>query len=364
MHIIQARNVEEAYILGMQHLVSHGTRESSRAGEVLVAPTPVTTVYLLPQERVLYDARRDANPFFHLMESVWMLAGEQNARLLDRYVKDFSSRFAEDDGLAHGAYGYRWRRHFTRYTDGGSHQIDQLIEASTILRDNPGSRQAVIAMWDPAVDLGAVKRDIPCNDLIMLRGRRDHLDQAWCLDMTVLCRSNDAVWGAYGANAVHMSIMMEVLAGLACMKVGRYYQVSNNFHVYTDILQRVWPSYGAGLHSMYRHGHVQYHPILRKGEDALLLLLDCEEFVRDVAEDGDMIRPGATTRYRTHWMNSVVHPMHQVHNVWRQGRRDQAIEMTNLIHGATDWQFAARAWMGRRMSESTSVSGSLDIRSL
>lgn len=348
MHVIQARNVSEAYLYGMQHLTGFGVREQSRAGEVLVATTPVTTVYNRPAERVLFDSKRDANPFFHLMESVWMLAGARDARWLDRWVKDFSSRFAEDNGEAHGAYGYRWRQHFERDTMETSSPVivDQLVEASQVLYDNPASRQAVISMWDPAVDLGAVKRDIPCNDLIMLRGRSDHLDKVHELDITVACRSNDAVWGAYGANAVHFSVMAEVLAGLAGMRLGRYYQVSNNFHVYVDVLQKVWPS--RDHLDLYAMGHVRPTSILESGtynrerlrSEALGLLDSCQSFV--ITPDPRVVD------WKSRWLARTVVPMYKVYELWRAGERDKAIEMAGEIE-ATDWRWAASAWMARRL---------------
>lgn len=349
MQVINARNVAEAYISGMRHLTGFGVREQSRAGEVLVASTPVTTVYHRPAERVLFDSQRDANPFFHLMESVWMLAGARDARWLDRWVKDFSSRFAEDNGEAHGAYGYRWRQHFSRMDPPPAAPItlDQLVETSQILYDNPASRQAVISMWDPAVDLGAVKRDIPCNDLIMLRGRMDHTDKVHELDVTVACRSNDAVWGAYGANAVHFSVMAEVLAGLSGMRLGRYYQVSNNFHVYVDVLNKVWPS-REGTMDLYQMGHVRPTPILQSGiydrprlrNEALALLDSCQSFV---------VSPDPTlTKWESRWLARTVAPMYKVHELWRAGLRDKAIEATAEIE-ATDWRWAASAWMARRL---------------
>src|SRR5919109_5331256 len=122
MEVIQARNVNDAYFKGVHLLRRYGIREQSRAGEVLVMPCPVTTVYERPWERILWDEKRNANPFFHLAESLWMLAGRNDARWLDQFVSDFSSRFAEVSGLQHGAYGYRWRKHYSM------DQLDSVVQ--------------------------------------------------------------------------------------------------------------------------------------------------------------------------------------------------------------------------------------------
>jgi hypothetical protein len=72
---INGKNVNELWARGLHTLKTFGIESDSRAGRVLVMQTPVTSVYRNPCERVLMDPLRDANPFFHLMESLWMLAG-------------------------------------------------------------------------------------------------------------------------------------------------------------------------------------------------------------------------------------------------------------------------------------------------
>jgi len=146
MKVIEARNVNEAVSLALPYLLEHGIQEQSRNGSVLVAPTPVMTVYHKPCERVLFSATRDANPFFHLMEALWMLAGRNDVT----FPVWFNTRFTEysDDGLTvHGAYGYRWRHWFG---------FDQLRTLIAELRRNPTSRRAVLSMWAPMGDLNFI----------------------------------------------------------------------------------------------------------------------------------------------------------------------------------------------------------------
>jgi thymidylate synthase len=215
MDVIRARNVNGAYRQGIALLRRKGELQQSRAGEVLVVPNPVTTIYQRPMERVLFDPGRDANPFFHLGEALWMLAGRNDATWLNRFVKDFSSRFAEEDGHQHGAYGFRWRVHFEMEGGGppsgwfcGPDQLETIIE---LLKRDPTDRRIVLTMWDPVADLAANKKDIPCNTHAYLRVRQQVDPQSVglmpVLDITVCCRSNDAIWGAYGANAVHFSVL-------------------------------------------------------------------------------------------------------------------------------------------------------------
>jgi thymidylate synthase len=188
-HVIKVRNVAEALPAGLRYLGDQGTLRYTRAGPALTAPGPVATVYENSWECVLHSAVRDANPFFHLAEAVWMLAGRDDAAFLNHYVKNFGERFAEADGRIHGAYGARWR---------DAQGFDQLPVIINMLKRDPETRQAVLQMWDAGWDdlsstgwddLRGNWRDRPCNTHVYFRVRNG------VLDMTVCCRSNDILMG-------------------------------------------------------------------------------------------------------------------------------------------------------------------------
>lgn len=356
MHVIEARNVQHALVQGGAWLSRDGEQEPSRDGPVLVATTPVSTVYERPWERVLLDPVRDANPFFHLMESVWMLAGRRDPQWLDRYVRNFSARFAEEGGEQHGAYGYRWRRHFARGMDRQEVEIDQLLQVAEMLRRDPTTRRAVLAMWDPTVDLNLPSRDLPCNTHVYFRSRPgdDHDVGVRLLDITVCNRSNDIVMGAYGANAVHMSIMGEVVAGLAGMRLGRYTQVSNNFHVYLRDLAKMPEALGEDA---YASGTIEVQPICGHYDDPLEItdaatrvMRDCTAFCQTVSADGeqDYLYQFA----QSDWFRNTVIPMQQAHDLWREGRREDAINWLMIDdRQRSDWLRAGLEWMQRRMDK-------------
>ncbi len=309
MHVIDARNVAEALPLGIEYLTEHGRNEPSRAGRVLVAPVPVTTAYAKPNERVLLSASRDANPFFHLAESLWMLAGRNDSAYLNQFVKTFGARFAEPTGVVHGAYGYRWRHQFS---------MDQLQTVVRVLKADPASRQAVITMWDPNSDLDKpVLKDRPCNTHIYLR------INAGQLDMTVCCRSNDILWGAYGANAVHFSILQEYLAAHLEIPLGTYYQISNNYHVYLDELMKK-----QGKLIDYRHYPTEP------------LVTDIESFDEEVV----MLMEGWKPR-RNRFLAETAYWMLEAYMV-RKVPRD-VMECLQQV-AAQDWRVAGQEWIARR----------------
>lgn len=330
MFTVNGRNVNDVYMEGMTLLSNVGEESESRAGDVLVAPCPVTSIYQRPCERVLIDERRDANPFFHLFESLWMIQGRRDAAFLNQFVRDFGDRFAEEDGNLHGAYGWRWRNHFWG---------DQLEEVIRKLRANPLDRQVVIQMWDPNVDLGGGKRDIPCNTQLYLRIRNTqpgtlHVEPP-VLDLTIMCRSNDIVWGAYGANAVHFSMLQEYLAGCIGVGVGTMYQISNNFHAYKSVFERVWPAETVSW-MMYETGAVHALPI---GSDWEHWDDDLDSFLQAPLS----LRQG----YKNTWFSNVAWPMFQAHNLHKEGKHASAVAVAREVE-AEDWRLAALQWLERR----------------
>lgn len=227
---IIARNVQDAYLQGIDLVEREGIEEETRNGPALVVPWPVVTVYQNPVERVLIDPGRDANPFFHLMESIWMLAGRDDVASIVPFLGNLR-KFSDDGSRFHGAYGDRWRH------AGRIGQRDQLAEIVRLLRRNPFDRRVVLQMWDCDLDLAQEGVDFPCNTHVYFRAvDTGEVGHPPALDMTVMCRSNDAIWGAYGANAVHFSVLQEFVASACGMQIGTMYQLSNNLHAYLDVI--------------------------------------------------------------------------------------------------------------------------------
>ena len=314
MYVIESTDVNDAYRRGIKLILEDGQPQTTRAGDVLSLDSPVTTVYTCPTQRVLFDAGRDANPFFHLFECLWMLSGTKDATWLDRFVGTFSERFAEEDGNQHGAYGFRWRLHF---------DTDQIELACALLRDNPTDRRVVIAMWNPNCDLGANVRDVPCNTHIyprIVNGK---------LDLTVCCRSNDMIWGAYGSNAVHFSFLQEYMAGQIGVEVGVYYQISNNMHAYVEPLKKV--------------GQPKRETKSYPGTRAIMNVPEMwDEDLRAFMDD-----PGGS-EYVNPWFINTAYPMWTAHAQWKAGSKDSAMNVAQTID-APDWRIAVTEWMQRRM---------------
>lgn len=341
MRVIECRNVNDAYSDGLNALRLNGHMETSRAGDVLVYPTPVTIVYNQPRERVLFDPGRDANPFFHLFESLWLLAGRNDATWLDRFVKDFSSRFAEPDGHQHGSYGARWRHHFDVEGGGRPGLPDQLDTVVNLLKANSHDRQVVLQMWDPVADLGVVGlKDKPCNLCVMLRVN------AGTLDIAVPCRSNDAIWGAFGANAVHFPVLQEYLAGRIGVGIGRYYQIANNFHAYAEVFAKVM-RLGSAAYDPYAEGDVRP---AKMGEDWDQWDADLQRFMAWTESQEPEQDP--QTYPANPWFHETAEPLFIANARWKAGDKARAVGILRdhdiWPEMAQDWRLAALSWCGRR----------------
>ncbi|MDB6025134.1 MAG: thyA [Verrucomicrobiales bacterium] len=142
------------------------------------------------------------------------------------FLNYFNSQLPKYAGYGktyHGAYGFRWRRQF---------QFDQLERAYKALKANPSTRQVVLQIWDPRIDLPNVKGkpaapDVPCNIVSLLKIRNN------CLEWTQIMRSND-VFRGFPHNVVQFTAVQEVLAGWLGLQVGSYNHFSDSLHVYQD----------------------------------------------------------------------------------------------------------------------------------
>lgn len=334
MKIIEVRNVNLALPQGLDHLFSVGIPMPSRAGDVIAAPSSVVTIYKNPCERVVFWPERDANPWFHFFEALYMITGENKVRFLEKFIKDFG-KYSDDGETLSGFYGYRWRRHF------GYDQIKRIV---ALLKQEPFSRRAVLGMWDPAVDLRDKEsgKDLPCNTMIVfgiMYGKRDENNR---LHMTVFNRSNDIIFGLYGANAVHLSMLQEYIAAQLNLVVGTMTTHSVNFHAYSDVYNKT--RRGAllttpkGIKCPYETGEVAPYPLIDSPNswDA--------ELVKFLANPDAIIN---TSEWENGYFPLVAMPMWRAHAAYKARDMTAALHHASFI-AATDWRKAAVEWLERR----------------
>lgn len=358
MEVLRVRNVHEALPRAVQLLSQRGVTQPSRNGDVLRLLKPVATVYERPCERVEFHPWRDGNPFFHFYESLWMLAGRRDVAPLARYAKQME-QYSDDGFTLNAAYGDRWRN-AVRYSE----RVDQLPTICDALRADPNSRQQVLQIWDHRLDLGTQTRDHACNLSATFQVQDERLN------MVVFCRSNDVVWGAYGANAVHFSVLQEYVARRSGYSVGTYTQVSVNWHVYVDIYEKMstkMMTAGVGSANPYVDYvqalsplliTVEPYPIADDGTDFERWDLNCRCFV---TKDGRLPQNTARIDYLP-FFRDVAWPIVAAHDLYRDSTanaetmRSVGTRLWDLIYKtldecqANDWRLACKMWLMRRQA--------------
>ena len=307
-------DINEAYC-EMQQVAPHfGEWESTRNGKALVFIEPVLISHTNPERRVLFDSLRDANPFFHYMEAIWMLAGSDSVRFPAKFAKNILN-YSDDGKYLHGAYGHRWRASFG---------VDQVEEVITMLSNDPNTRRAVIGMWNPGLDLNYEGKDLPCNTHIYFRNR------SGTLDMTVCNRSNDLVWGCLGANAVHFSILQEYIANATKLRMGCYHQFTNNLHIYEGFTEK----YSKAANRWYTM-------------NSPIQALRFSPHTFDLDEASDFVIEDGAGEWASPILRMNAKPMLLSWESYKMGNKTNALLEANKIYDE-DWRAACIMWLERR----------------
>ena len=318
---IEGGTATKLYLEGLQKFRVFGRKEHSRNGPVIAMPGPTLMTLLDPRKRVLDDPIRNANPFFHAMEFVWMMAGRLDVKWIAQFNKQMEAY--ADDGIISAAYGYRWRYHY------GKDQIQTVID---MLRSDPGTRQAVLQMWDPDMDLGEQKKDKACNTEILFRTLNG------ALDMTVINRSNDFVWGAVGANICHMTMLHETVAHYSGIPLGKYMVFSNNMHIYENMPRYAEISQQIVANEVYNRQNIEW--MHGETDSYQGFVQDCEYFCSD--HQGRVTHP---------WLLRTARP---IYDAWMEHKAGDAYAAGETIALCTsdDWRTACTNWLQRKYETS------------
>lgn len=300
---------------------------SPRGQRTLELTQPFATTYLYPWQRVLFNPTRDANHYFHFFESMWILAGRNDVEFLKCILPGIVN-YSDDGKVFHGAYGMRLKYR------------NQLDNAIYELKRDPHSRRAMVTLWNPEEDSGYTGKDMPCNVAVTFKIRSGRLH------MTVFNRSNDVIWGAYGANAVQFSFLQEYVAAALHVPIGVYTQISDSFHIYPEnppcaaLLSGYIP-----YDDPYLDADVEHCPILMGGEPLYQWDQDLYQFFEEF--DGRQL---SGISYRTEWWNSVAAPLWRSLNAYKADDLNAALSHAERC-AASDWRVAVTQWLQRRVDK-------------
>lgn len=236
-------NFTSVYPTITRHILDNGAHLPSRAGETLEILDFKTEIQN-PMQRCVGGAHRNINIFFLLAESIWIWAGRNDVNFLTMFNKQMSE-YSDDGRTFNAPYGFRLRHYgvnssqaflvderddavLRRYSGEDwelvKFQMDQITWVLDLLHKDPATRRAVITIWNPEFDTKE-SRDIPCNDLLMFKVRDGKLH------LTIANRSNDLHWGLC-TNVFQFSFILEIMADLLNLEVGRQVHNSQSLHIY------------------------------------------------------------------------------------------------------------------------------------
>jgi hypothetical protein len=168
--------------------------------------------------------------------------------------------------------------------------------------------------------------------------------------MTVFNRSNDLIFGCCGANAVHFAILQEYVASMLGIKIGVYYQISTNLHMYKEhydmFLKRISDLGGKYLHSFLwnsaEYGHTQ--PLVDCPElfdEELGEIMGCIDAMHEGQEyyEGNIVNT---------FLRETVIPMALAHSLYKKMELEEALEIIETVR-ADDWRKAGQEWLERHI---------------
>ncbi len=335
---LTSRNTNTLQASVTNTILSSGIYSTSRNGPVLKIPEPVLFHITHPFERVNFCPIRDANPFFHLMESICMLGAENNIPFLAHFAANMVN-YSDDNQTQNAFYGTRLR---VKWGD----QLDKIIK--NLIAD-PFSRQEVALIWDP-VDLTKDTKDKACNVMLMFA-----VNKSGEVEMTSINRSNDAIWGfVSGANIVHLSFFHEYVALSIGRTMGSWWHFTNNLHVYTD--NPKWEKLKGHSGNWNRYdgfsgGDSTLVPMFKGPEEKVKFDQQVTDFLAaaigtNVWKTGEMLTIPGT--YLTFIQDAIA-----MFNTWQMHKFKKAtfeeISRHLRLHvKARDWRDAGTAWMARR----------------
>lgn len=226
----KTENFSALYPLLNDYILTESQWKESRNGrvkEILDFKTQITN----PYRRCVGGYERDMNIFFLLAEAIWIVLGRKDVQFLTTFNQKMSD-YSDDGKTFHAPYGWRLRHWGVKSEDQfvddnlrANKGYDQLIDAIKILTENPNSRQVVLSIWNPVFDLGYKTKDIPCNDMIMLKIREGKLIT------TIQNRSNDLHWGLT-TNVFQFSFLTEIISACLGIELGTQTHNSQSLHIY------------------------------------------------------------------------------------------------------------------------------------
>jgi len=225
------RPVRSQYEDFLRHVRDHGVAKADRTG------TGTRSVFG-------YQMRFDLREGFPLvttkkvhlrsivLELLWFLRGDGNARWLQERDVTIWDEWARPDGDLGPVYGVQWRSWPT--PDGG--HVDQIANVVEQLRTNPDSRRIIVSAWNVA-DLPKMAL-LPCHALFQFYVAPATATARARLSCQLYQRSADIFLGV-PFNIASYALLTHMLAQQCDLGVGDFIWTGGDCHIYANHAEQV-----------------------------------------------------------------------------------------------------------------------------
>ena len=226
------RPIRSQYEDFMRHVATHGVAKADRTGTGTKSVFGQQMRFDLAEGFPLVTTKK-----VHLksiiLELLWFLRGDSNARWLQERGVTIWNEWARPDGELGPVYGVQWRS--WPKPDGG--HIDQIAEVVKQLKTNPDSRRIIVSAWNVAAlpEMALM----PCHAFFQFyvapaqrpggRGR---------LSCQLYQRSADIFLGV-PFNIASYALLTHMLAQQCDLEVGDFIWTGGDCHIYDNHAEQV-----------------------------------------------------------------------------------------------------------------------------
>jgi thymidylate synthase len=209
----------------MRHVYTHGAAKTDRTG---------TGTHSVFGHQMRFDLREGfplvTTKKVHLksiiLELLWFLRGESNAKWLQERGVTIWNEWAKSDGDLGPVYGKQWR---SWPTPEGGH-IDQIAEVVKQLKTNPDSRRIIVSAWN----VGELSKMalMPCHAFFQFYVAEGKLS------CQLYQRSADIFLGV-PFNIASYALLTHMLAQQCDLEVGDFIWTGGDCHIYSNHHEQV-----------------------------------------------------------------------------------------------------------------------------
>ena len=215
----------QQYLNLLSHVLENGAEKSDRTGTGTISVFGYQMRFNLQQGfPVLTTKKLHLRSIIH--ELLWFLKGETNIDYLHQNKVSIWDEWADDRGDLGPIYGYQWRK----WPAGEDHQIDQINQVISSIRENPDSRRHIVSAWNVS-ELGKMALP-PCHVLFQF-----YVNQGK-LSCQLYQRSADIFLGV-PFNIASYALLMMMIAQVTGLIPGEFVHTLGDAHIYKNHVEQV-----------------------------------------------------------------------------------------------------------------------------